>query len=256
MRDHLDHYRIELKWTVVVLFLLAGLILLRPTPVLSGFEARVNDGMDWLTARGMGGIFVIALLANATLVILLPYTLPLMTLTIYAASLGEALGFGAAAGLGAGIGTILSYSLAQSLVTRVETLESSIVFRWTRRTIEREPRSIPLFAWLVASTPVPNPAVLVPLAMINYPWRKLLVPVLAGKIAQNVCMALVYFNAAAQIEHRLADDINFDMTVLFAVIFVAYIACQIEHMHLERCQDRRARALRRDDAPQPVHSQV
>ena len=56
--------------------------------------------------------------------------------------------------------------------------------------------------------------IIVPLAMIQYPWQKMIVPMITGKIFQNVVMALVYRFASDYASGLVSDDINFDSTDL------------------------------------------
>jgi membrane protein YqaA with SNARE-associated domain len=247
MRDWLYRYRIELKYTLITGLLLGGLALLTSQNALGGAERAVNDTMIWFTKWGYIGMFIIGVFANVTLVILIPYALPLMTLSIYADSVLEVIGLGTSAGIGSGIGELASYAVAHTLVKHVEDLEKSSLFRWTKRTIEQRPSVIPLFVWLASATPAPDAVIIVPLAMVQYPWRKMIVPMIGGKIVQNVYMALIYRFFTAQVEHLISDDINFDTTATFAVIFVAFIAYQIEKA--------RAENIRRNgtaSAPEPV----
>ncbi len=224
----LRRYRIEIKYATITLAILGLLAWLTSQDALSGAEQWVNDAMDTMVDWGYVGLFLIGLLANITLVILIPYAIPLMTLAIYADSVFEVVLLGTAAGVGSGIGELISYTVAHTIVRHVNDLENSALFRWTRRTIERDPRLIPAFVWLASATPLPDAVIIVPLAMVQYPWRKMIVPMIGGKIIQNVVMALVYRMATNQVARFVSDDINFDMTVTLAILFVMLIAYQIE----------------------------
>ena len=221
-------YRIELKYTLLTLVVLGIAGTLNTFGAFRGVEGRINDLMDRLVSWGYAGLFVIGLLSNITLIFMIPYALPLLTLSVYADSILEVIGLGIAAGIGAGIGEATSYAVAHALVTHVDDLENSTLFRWTKRTIDEHPRLIPVLVWLTSGTPAPDAMVIVPLAMIQYPWRKLIVPMISGKIFQNVVMALVYRSAADFAQKLVSKDIHFDMTASLAVLFIMLIAYQIE----------------------------
>jgi hypothetical protein len=74
---------------------------------------------------------------------------------------------------------------------RVEDLEESALVRRIKHTIEHHPRTIPVFVAIATGTPVPDFTIIVPLAMINYPWKKIILPMLTGKVLQNVVVALL-----------------------------------------------------------------
>lgn len=221
-------YRIEIKHTVITALILGGMALLAMQGVFNSAERWVDGLMDSLMTWSYAGLFLIGLLANITLVFMIPYAIPLMTLSMYAESGLEVVALGTVTGIGAGIGEITSYAVAHSIVQRVDDLENSALFRWTRRTIEREPRVIPFFVWLASATPLPDAVIIVPLAMIQYPWRKMIVPMIGGKIVQNVVMALVYRYATTQVSHLVSDNINFDMTATLAILFIMLIAYQVD----------------------------
>jgi len=228
MLTWLQKYRIEIKHSVITLAILGGMGWLGSVGVFDGVEKQVNNFMETLTDYGYVGLFFIGLVSNVTLVFLIPYALPLFTLSIYADSILEVVALGTAAGVGAGIGEVTSYAVAHTIVANVDDLEKSALFRWTRRTIEQHPRVIPVFVWLASATPAPDLVIIVPLAMIQYSWKKMIVPMITGKIFQNVVMALVYRYAADAAESLVSRDINFDMTASITIIFVMFIVYQIE----------------------------
>jgi membrane protein YqaA with SNARE-associated domain len=227
-------YRIEIKYTLLTLGILGIAALLNTTGVFNGVETDVNHWMDRLAEYGYIGLFIIALFSNMTLVFIIPYALPLLTLSIYASSILKVVWLGVAAGVGAGIGEVASYAVAHALVTQFNDLEQSALFRWTKRTIDAHPRTIPVLVWLASGTPAPDMVIIVPLAMIRYPWQKMVLPMISGKIFQNVVMALVYRFAADYVQGLVSENIHFDLTAILAIIFVMLIAYQIEKAHAER----------------------
>ncbi|NLE50174.1 MAG: hypothetical protein GX613_02095, partial [Chloroflexi bacterium] len=128
----------------------------------------------------------------------------------------------------------ISYAVAHTLASHVDSLSESALFRWTKRTIERRPRLIPLFVWLASATPVPDMAIIVPLSLIRYPWKKMILPMITGKILQNVVVALLFRFAADAVADRLSDNINFDLTAIFLVLFILLIAYQIENARAQQ----------------------
>jgi len=214
--------------------LLAGLFILNRANVFSGVSDGYTSLMKDLAKWGAPGMFVLAIISNVTLVLIVPYNLPFLSLVPYA-KVGEMIMLGTATGIGAGIGALLSFRVALAIVARVEDLSESALFRWTKRNIDAHPKSIPFFVWLATGTVLPDSLILVPLAMINYPWHKMIIPTIVGKIFQNVLMAFVFRYAAELASRFVSENINFDITVALLIIFVMVIAYQVE-----KARDRRS----------------
>lgn len=227
----LRRYWIEIKYTIILLVLVGGLFWLVSYDVFDGVERRVNTAMDRLAEYGAVGMFLIALPSNMSLVFVVPYNLPMFSLLLYVESVWEVVWLGTTTGVGAGIGELLSYAVAHAIVARVEDIEDSALFRWTRRTIDRRPGLIPLLVWLASATPVPDLALIVPVALVKYPWRKMIIPMISGKIVQNVVVAFIFYYAADSASHLVSRDINFDLAALIVLLFVLVIAYQIEKAH-------------------------
>lgn len=224
----LRRYRIGIKYTLITLALLAVLGWLASHDVFDPIEGQVNRWMDTLSDYGLPGMFVIGLFSNMTLVIQVPYNLPMIPLVAYSESILEVIALGVATGIGAGLGEVASYAVAHSIVARVEDLENSALFRWTHASIEHRPHAIPFLLWLVSAVPIPDLAVIVPLAMIKYSWRKIIIPMVTGKIFMNVGVALIFKYATDQAEGLVSRDINFDLTAIIVVLFVMVVLYQVE----------------------------
>ena len=96
MLARLQTRRIEIKYAVITLAVLGALGWLITNDALAGIEGQVTSVMERVSKWGMPGMFLIGLFSNMTLVIVVPYNLPLFTLVIYADSLWEVLALGAA----------------------------------------------------------------------------------------------------------------------------------------------------------------
>ncbi|HML23645.1 MAG TPA: hypothetical protein PKD09_18460 [Aggregatilinea sp.] len=224
----LHRYRIEIKYILLTLALLVVLGWLASRNVFDPIEGKVNEGMDFLSEYGLVGMFIIGLLSNTTLVIIVPYTLPMLPLVVYMTSPVDVIALGVATGIGSGLGEALSYAIAHTIVSHVDDLEKSALFRWTHDSISRRPHVIPLLLWFVSAVPIPDLAVIVPLAMVKYPWQKIVLPMVTGKIVQNTAVALAFKYAADRAEGLVSRDINFDITAIIAVLFIMVVAYQIE----------------------------
>ena len=107
----------------------------------SGVNNTVTDGVNRLAGFGLVGIFLIALVANLSILMQIPYTLPLLSAALGGASLQNMLGLGVASGLGAGIGAVASYKVADALVAKTPGLPEGRTFRWIARNVDDRPRA-------------------------------------------------------------------------------------------------------------------
>jgi membrane protein YqaA with SNARE-associated domain len=242
----LQKNRIGIKYTVITILLLIGMLSLAAIHVFAGAEHGVNTFMDKVADWGLVGMFGIALASNMTLVIQVPYNLPMFTLAIYAHSVPELLALGIATGVGGGIGEVTSYAVARTIVAHVDDLSKSSLFRMTKEAIEKRPRQIPFFVWFVSAVPIPDFTVIVPLAMIKYPWTKMIVPMITGKVAQNVALTLLFHYATSSASHFVSKDISFDLTASILVVFIMIIAYQVE----------KARAANNQPSVQPAQEEA
>lgn len=228
MGEILQKYRIEVKYLGFTLTAMVGLVLMSALGILNSFEADIAAFMDELTRWGWLGMFFIAYVSNLTLVMALPYGLPLFTLVFYSQSAHEALMLGLAAGLGAGLGAVSSYSVAHSVLAQVEDPGDSVLFRLISTCTRRWPRSVPAMVWIASATPLPEGVITTSLAMVRYPLGLISMLVLSGKVVGNLLMSQLYFNATDYFSGRLNEDLHFTSTSILIVLFVLIIAYQIE----------------------------
>jgi membrane protein YqaA with SNARE-associated domain len=224
----LKTYRIEIKYILITLALLAGLYWLARQDYLGGFETFMQRLIDDMSELGMIGVFIIALISNSSLLIQVPYTLPMLSVALYSDSLIDLVWLGVATGTGAGLGEIVSYAIAYNIAAQIEALSKSALFRWIREKIDRHPRSIPIFVFIGAAFPIPDDLIIMPLAVVNYPIRKLLIPMFTGKILHNIAVAFLFHYATDRFAGLADRDIDVDLSIVVLILFVVIIAYQID----------------------------
>lgn len=234
MRRFIYHYRLELKYALLSMLLLVGLLTLTWLGVLNGFERQLSQWMQHLTKWGLLGMFAIAYISNLTLVMPLPYGLPLFTLVLYAESPHDALLLGLAAGTGAGLGATMAYSVANSVLAQVDPAANNRIVHSVRRIVARYPRTIPVIVWLASATPVPEGMITTSLALVHYPWRVIVALVATGKVCGNLVVATLYYSAAGLFAGQMSDDANFGGTLLLIVVCLGLFAYQAEKTQLAR----------------------
>ncbi len=239
MHELLARFRLELKYVALGVAALLSIYTLGRWGALGDLEQWGSALMLALTAWGWFGMFTVAFLCNLTLVMPLPYGLPLFTLVLYAASPLDALRLGAGAGLGAGLGAVCAYSVAHNMLTQVEEPAHSALFRAVRYCTDRWPRSVPVVVWFSAATPAPEGMITTSLAMVRYPLHVIALLVFTGKLAGNLAISQIYYFATDSFNGRISDNLYVTATLVLLVAFVLIIAYQVEKslfLRTERCR--------------------
>jgi len=231
---------IELKYAIISVLVIALFVVLQTSSAFSGVTDTVTDGVNRLARLGSIGVFVVALIANVSIIIQIPYTLPLLSAALGGADLVGMLLLGVASGLGAGIGAVLAYKVADTLVVRAHAEPDGRVFRWIARNTDTRPELTSFVIFLVALSPLPDGTIVMPLAMIHYGMRRLAVPLFLGKFLHNVLLALVFWAFASWAQNHVSEEATTGLALAVALIFMLVVAYNAE----------KARATRRNVAPE------
>ena len=78
---------IELKYAIIAILLVIVFVALHAADAFSGVNNTVQSGVNWLAGLGSIGVFFLALIANASIIIQIPYTLPLLSAALGGAGL-------------------------------------------------------------------------------------------------------------------------------------------------------------------------
>jgi hypothetical protein len=178
---------LELKYAAIAVTIVLAFLVLHAAGAFNGVNDTVTEGVDRVATFGLIGIFVIALVANLSILVQIPYTLPLLSAALGGASLQSMLGLGLASGLGAGIGAVASYKVADALVTKSPRLPEGRWFRWIAHNVDDRPRATACAIFLVGLSPLPDGAVVVPLAVVHYGMRRLAVPLSSASSSTTWC---------------------------------------------------------------------
>ncbi len=219
---------VELKYALISIVVIAVFVVLSLTHAMSGVNDTVNEGVDRLARLGSIGVFAIALIANASIIIQIPYTLPLLSAALGGADLTSMLILGVASGLGAGIGAVLAYKVAETVVTKSGAEPDGRVFRWIARNVDTRPRLTAFVIFLVALSPLPDGTIVIPLAMVRYGLRRLWIPLSLGKFVHNVLLAFVFWAFASWAQHHVSAQATTDLALAVALVFMVLVAYNAE----------------------------
>jgi hypothetical protein len=234
---------IELKYAIIAILVTALFIGLHTAHAFSGVNDTVEEGVDRLARLGSIGVFFLALIANASVIIQIPYTLPLLSAALGGAGFVSMVILGVASGIGAGIGALAGYKVADALVGRSPSPPSGRVFRWLSRNVDKKPRVTTLVIFLIAASPLPDTTVVMPLALVRYGIRRAALPLFLGKFAHNVLLALLFYAFASWSAEHVSQQASTDLALAVAVIFMLLVAYSAEKA--------RAGAAARRRGPEP-----
>ena len=219
---------LELKYAAIAVAIVVVFLVLHVMGAFSGVNDTLNDGVDRLAGFGSIGIFILALIANVSILVQIPYTLPLLSAALGGASLQSVMILGVASGLGAGIGAVASYKVAEALVAKSPRLPEGRLIRWIARHVDDRPRATAFAIFGVGVSPLPDGAVVVPLAVVHYGMRRLAVPLFLGKVAHNLLFAFLFYAFASWSSDHVSQKASTDLAVLVAVLFMVMVAYQAE----------------------------
>jgi membrane protein DedA with SNARE-associated domain len=219
---------LEQKYAAIAIVVVGGFVLAHVLGAFSGVNNTVDDGINRLAGAGSIGIFLIALIANLSILVQIPYTLPLLSAALSGASLQSIMMLGLASGLGAGIGSVASYKVAEALVARSPRVPQGRLFRWVARSVEDSPRLTSTTIFLVATSPLPDGAVVIPLAVVRYGMRRLAVPLFLGKLVHNIVLALLFYAFASWSADHVSQKASTELAVLVALLFMVLVAYNAE----------------------------
>ena len=221
-------HRLEVKYVLISLVILGIVGVLIVTDALSGLSGVVDDLVLEALGWGFVGMFLVALVANLSLAIQIPYTLPILAAAIQGRSFAYVLGLGLAAGLGSALGGLASMLIAQRLFTFAPSLSESRIYQWVERNARARPAATGGAAFVVAATPLPDDSVIVPLAMIGYGCRRIAAPYAAGKVLHNLAVAALFFEFSRWFAAGMDKTVRTDASIVLVVVFILLACYQAE----------------------------
>ncbi|MCB9436752.1 MAG: hypothetical protein H6673_07125 [Anaerolineales bacterium] len=230
--DKIRKYQIEIKYLVITAILLAGLVWVAQSDTLKNVEEVFEHITVWGTrdeglVTGALALLILSWMSNATLVIQIPYTLTLMSMVMVTPDFGSVLILTTVSGFGAAMGEITSYVIASNIAAQFESISESGLIRWIQGMIEKYPKSIPAFVFIGSATVLPDDVVIMPLALINYPVKKIMTPMFIGKCIHQFTFAMIAYYGLDIVGDN-SRGTQFDVVLVILLVFVMFVAYQIE----------------------------
>lgn len=223
--------RVEVKYLVLALAFLVRLAILSSQHVLDAYQNQLDSLMHQLVRWGLLGIFAGALLANSSVIICVPYTLIVITVALV---WGNVLILSLVSGLGAGLGQLFSYSVMLQLANKLKALPDSAVYRWICRTLSSHPRKAPMLVFAGLLSFLPDEVVVTPMALAKYPLRKMVIPVIAGKILHTLAVIAIFLPMSNQYSNGSSRT---GVTIAIVMICILALLYEIEKATAAKSQN-------------------
>jgi membrane protein YqaA with SNARE-associated domain len=135
--------------------------------------------LSFLTTYGLLGAFLNSFISNASLAIPIPYSPLFIFLAGQAKSTTFLLALIAVGAIGSTLGEIVSFYVGRGV--SLALFKESRTAAFIKQAVEKRPRLTTLYIFLAAATPFPDDFVVIPLGLMNYPVKRMILPILAGK---------------------------------------------------------------------------
>ncbi|MFH1171668.1 MAG: VTT domain-containing protein [bacterium] len=214
-------------------FLIIGLgaVIVYGAVILSSpsFAATVNQGWTWVRdmslRHGYLGAILASMLANASVIIPIPYTA--IILIVAAAGLNPWI-LGITSGIGAALGEVTSYTVGYiGYRLGKEAVEKKTAA--IRQLADERPGMMFLILFIVAATPIPDGPFMIPLGMIRYNPLRAMPPFILGKIVITTSIALfgTYTHISPSLGTANTKDFLLNILSLMITVLVVYIILKI-----------------------------
>jgi len=191
--------------------------------------------LDVATIMGYPGVVIISFLGNAAILFPLPYMGVAFILggirdPFFIAFLFDPWIIGVLGGLGATIGEVTGYALGYAGNRFIDEDQTNGFLQ----IIEKYPRATPLVLWFLAATPIPDDVVIIPLGIARYPFWKVFIPQLIGKIMFLTGVAWAGRLSLEWIENLIIGNPtspiskSIEVFVLLLVIVMIYLIVRID----------------------------
>jgi len=223
-------------WSVCALIVILSLVLwLFQEPITQSSFGIEGIMMELASTYGYLGAFVVSLFGNFTILFPIPYIIVIFTLGSLG---GNPVVLGVLGGIGATIGEFSAYvvgkgigmtELAEKYGERLEGISQLI-------------KDKGFFAiFFFAITPIPDDIILVPLGMINYPYRKTLAAMFMGKtlLVSLTAFAGLFYVAGLEwatllIGEATISNIYTIVLQMVAIILASYLTIRLDWIKIIR----------------------
>lgn len=179
---------------------------------------------------GLLGSFFISIIGNSSLVLQVPYYPVIIIMGSQAPNLFYLTILSIVSGVGMMIGEVVSYYIGRGASYLIKGKVGSSRYRNINDMISKRPKLIPLLIFVFALSPLPDDLLIIPLGLIKYDVRKMILPSLFGKTILASVFSFGGYYAYSWIASYGSVGNIFDSSIflLIFVLFIVYVAYGIQ----------------------------
>jgi uncharacterized membrane protein YdjX (TVP38/TMEM64 family) len=179
---------------------------------------------SFLINYGLLGAFLNSFISNASLGMPIPYTPFFIFLVSQAKSTAFLITLIAVSAIGCTMGEVVSFYVGRGVSTAL--FKESRTAAFIKQVADKRPKLISLCIFLGAATPFPDDLIVIPLGLMNYPVKRMILPILLGKATFLGVMAYLshyaYLTAADYVGLGGINPSIFVLGVILLVVFMVY----------------------------------
>ena len=171
---------------------------------------------------GYLGIFVISLIGSASILIPIPYTVIIFTISAF--RILDPMLIALSSGLGSAVGEFSGYILGyygQAILSDKQKRKMEFILKVFNRY-----GAITVF--IFALTPLPDDLLIIPLGIMRYNFVKVLLPCLLGKILMSLILAYGGAMSIGFIQNILGEEGGMWSTVILTIILIIIIVAMLK----------------------------
>jgi membrane protein YqaA with SNARE-associated domain len=171
---------------------------------------------------GYLGIFVISLIGSASILIPIPYTVIIFTISAF--RILDPMLIAISSGLGSAVGEFSGYLLGyygQAILSDIQKRKMEFILKVFNRY-----GSITVF--IFALTPLPDDLLIIPLGIMRYSFVKVLLPCLLGKIFMSLILAYGGAMSIGFIQNILGEEGGMWSTVISTITLIIIIVAMLK----------------------------
>ncbi|MBW2992164.1 VTT domain-containing protein [Candidatus Woesearchaeota archaeon] len=173
----------NISFFIVLVIVTILYYLINDIPSIHSALVNFNKALvDNLIKYGIPGSFILSIIGNSSLIVQIPYFFAIILLGSQAPGYLYLVVLAVVSAVGMTIGEIISYFIGKGIFFIAEHGKDHKRFYRIREFMDKKPKLIPLLIFLFAATPLPDDVVIIPLGVVDYGYKRIIIPTLLGKI--------------------------------------------------------------------------